>query len=121
MKSKKYLVYLLFCFIAPVGAWADHLNWIVDGDFKNNSAVSVWTGGLVTKPGRNGAPAAYLENVQPAWSEVSQKITLPNPIPPLIEISGWLKTDNVMKGNNDWEMARMTVVFYDQAGNRLGD
>ena len=112
---------LVISLLSAAPLWADNLNWIVDGDFKNNLAVSVWTGGLVMKPGRNGAPAAYLENAQPGWSEVSQKITLPHPIPPLIEISGWLKTDNVVKGNNDWEMARMTVVFYDQAGNRLGD
>ena len=94
------------------------LNWAVNGDFKGSGG---WTGGLTTEPGRDSQPAASLENTKPTWTECDQKINLPQPAPPVVEVSGWLKTENVVKGANDWEVARITVVFYDAQGNRLGD
>ncbi len=100
-------------------AWAvTDLNWAVNGDFKGSGG---WTGNLVIQPGYQGQPAAYLENTKPVWTELDQRINFPQPSPPAIEISGWLKTENVVKGQQDWEMARISVVFYDAKGTRLGD
>src|SRR5579863_7742456 len=120
MKNLKgLLAAVLLLAVAPPAARADSgLNWAVNGDFTEGDG---WTGSLLTQPGRDGKPAATLENLKPTWTECDQKIVLPQPAPPVIEISGWLKTDNVVKGPNDWEMARITVVFYDAQGNRLGD
>ncbi len=103
---------------APAAFAAPDLNWAVNGDF---SGTGGWDCTLTTEPGRNGQPAAFLENDRATWTECDQKISLPDPAPPVLEISGWLKTEDVVKGTNDWEMARITVVFYDAQGNRLGD
>ncbi|HJT25624.1 MAG TPA: hypothetical protein VJ873_13700, partial [bacterium] len=104
--------------LSPLGAETSKLNWMVNGDFTGTGG---WSGGIGTQPGRDGKPAAYLENRRIVWSECDQKVSLPQPLPPTVEISGWLKIENVVKGANDWEMARITVVFYDAQGNRLGD
>jgi len=97
---------------------ASDFNWAVNGDFTGSGG---WTGNFTTQPGRDGKPAAYLENASNIWNECDQKINLPQPPPPALEISGYLKTENVVKGANEWEVARITVVFYDGQGNRLGD
>lgn len=122
MKKIKFLpgiAVLFFTTLEAGAAGSQSLNWLVNGDFKSAGG---WTGEtIVTQPGREGKPAAYLENTQLTWNERDQKVTLPQPLPPAIEISGWLKTEKVVKGANDWEMARITVVFYDEKGNRVGD
>src|SRR5579872_7577277 len=95
-----------------------NLNWAVNGDFKGSGG---WGGNITVQPGHGGMPAAYLENLKPAWTGFSQKIDLPQPVPPALEISGWLKIENVVKGQQEWEVARISVVFYDAKGNRVVD
>ncbi len=65
-----------------------------------------------------GLPGKHPAEVGPNSASVS---TSPSSAPPAIEISGWLKTENVVKGQQEWEVARISVVFYDAKGNRLGD
>src|ERR1700734_139797 len=100
MTSMKNLVLiLLFLAVAPVWA-ADDLNWLANGDFKNPAAGGTqgWVGNLNLQAGRDGKPAVFMENMKASWSEVSQKVPLPDPAPPAIEISGWVKTENVVQG-----------------------
>ena len=121
MKKSKILFALCALCLGPKASpgWAGQdLNWAVNGDFKSSAG---WVGNLTLQPGYQGQPAAYLENKQPQWTEYSQRIGLPQPAPPAIEISGWLKTEKVVKGQQEWEVARISVVFFDSKGNRLGD
>ena len=97
---------------------ADKLNWIVNGAFEQDGA---WTQPLRLQEGPEGRKAACLENVKPAWASYSQSVALPEATPPYLEIVGRLKTEDVVRGSHDWEMARITVVFYDRGGQRLGD
>jgi hypothetical protein len=121
-RSKSCLLFLLaglFGAFPTTTVWAaPNLNWIVNGDF---TSASGWNAAVPTQPGRGGQTAAYLENPSPAWTEYTQKIQLPQPLPLAVEISGWVKCENVVKGPNDWEVARITVVFYDVSGTRVGD
>ncbi|HVM33012.1 MAG TPA: hypothetical protein VMU88_07745, partial [bacterium] len=117
---RKFLLLLALVGAAPL--WADDLNWIVNGDFKHPGAGGPgWVGSLNLQPGRDGRAVVYMQNLQPVWTEVSQKVPFPDPPPAAIEISGWLKTENVVRGAQDWNAARISVVFYDASGNRLGD
>ena len=38
-----------------------------------------------------------------------------------IQFSAWLKTNNVIKGKNDWDGAIFTIVFLDAADKEMGD
>ena len=119
MKRNWLLVTALVGLAGFPGAFAGtDLNWVKNGDFQ---APGNWSGNLVTEPEDSGKPAAFLQNNAPTWTECDQKIVMPQPPPPAIEISGRLKTENVVRGANDWEVARITVVFCDDKGNRLGD
>jgi hypothetical protein len=119
---KNLVLILLFLAAVPVLA-ADDLNWLANGDFKNPAAGGTqgWVGNLNLQAGRAGKPAVFIENIKASWSEVSQKVPLPDPAPPAIEISGWVKTENVVQGAQVWNAARISVVFFDKTGNRLGD
>ncbi len=115
------LLFLVLMGFNPVRA-AD-FNWLANGDFSHPEAGGTqgWVGNLNLQPGRDGKPAVTMENLQVNWTEVSQKVPLPDPAPPAVEISGWVKTQNVVQGAQTWNAARISVVFYDKAGNRLGD
>jgi hypothetical protein len=125
MKQMKIIGMLILVLAGSlaVPAGADELNWIVNGDFKHPGAAGSqgWVGNLNLQPARDGQSVVYLQNLSPNWTEVSQKIPLPNPAPAVLEISGWMKTENVVQGAQDWNAARISVVFYDASGNRLGD
>jgi hypothetical protein len=92
-------------------------NWIKNGDFKS---AGNWTGTLVTKPGMNGEPAAFLENTNPAWTMLAQSVNLPQPSPPAMEVSGWMKCDNIVQGRHDWEKCRIMVTFFNVKGAQVG-
>jgi hypothetical protein len=103
--------------LVPSVGLAQEWNWIKNGDFTSTAG---WLGSFTTEPGRNGAPAAYLENKQPGWNSAEQQVALPQPPPPAVEISGWMKCDGVVQGMKDWEMCRITVVFFDAKGTQVG-
>jgi hypothetical protein len=96
---------------------AQELNWIQNGDF---SSPAHWLGNFSPKPGPQGGTAAYLENSQHEWNSVEQSVALPQPAPPALEISGWMKCANIVQGTKDWEKARITVVFFDPQGTQVG-
>ncbi len=118
MNRLHYLFAIFTFFLLTQRIPAAELNWLVNGDFQSKTG---WTGVVNLQPGRDGTSCLYIENTKADWTSASQKVELPQPAPPSIEISGWIKTENVVKGSKDWEMARITVVFYDKAGTRLGD
>ncbi|HET9870136.1 MAG TPA: hypothetical protein VFR02_06560, partial [bacterium] len=116
-----FLVLAVWAFTPARPAWPGDLNWIANGDFKHPGGAQGWVGSLNLQPGRQGEPAVYLENLKPVWNEVSQKVPMPDPAPAAIEISGWMRTQNVVQGEQVWNAARISVVFYDAKGDRLGD
>ena len=108
-------IFFLIC--TPLQA-AENLNWAKNGDFKTKDA---WTGSpLTVEKGRAGSQAALLSNESSQWSALKQAITLPNPAPPIVEVSFGMKTQDVKVGLKEWELARMNVTFFDAKGNQLG-
>jgi len=116
VKKLSMVVGLILLLFTP-SAKAVDLNWLVNGDFKDRSG---WDGNLQTQPGHDGKPSAYLHNDSFTWTANEQEVKLPQPPPPAIEISGWMKCQDVVKGTRDWEMARITVVFFDANKQQVG-
>ena len=104
-------------FAADLNSAAD-LNWVKNGDFVSREA---WTGNaLFVEPGRDGGRAAVLVNEQARWSSYRQSIALPKPVPPVVEISFGMKSQDVKPGSKPWELARMNVTFFDEKGTQVG-
>ncbi len=104
---------LLFPSRGRSGDW----NWIKNGDFTSNTD---WNGNFSLQPGPKGAQAAHLENPQFAWNSTEQEVALPQPAPPALEISGWMKCEDIVQGQKDWEKCRITVTFFDPHGTQVG-
>ncbi len=116
-KNKRLILWIALALSVPGLGSSQELNWIKNGDFTSNTD---WLGIFTAQPGPRGDKAAYLENKQMTWNSVEQSVALPQPPPPALEISGWMKNASVVQGNKDWEMARITVVFFDSKGNQVG-
>jgi len=54
------------------------------------------------------------------WVGIDQSVRIPKKAQD-IEFSAWLKTNNVVKGKNDWDGAIFTIVFLDAADKEMGD
>src|SRR5437667_201064 len=110
-------IFYMIVIVLSASLHAADMNWIKNGDF---SQAGGWGKDLKSEAGPHGL-AAHLENKERAWKGLRQDITLPQPSPWELELSGWMKHAGIVKGEHDWELARMAVVFYDAAGARLGD
>jgi hypothetical protein len=93
------------------------LNWLKDPGF---AAEGAWQQALRNEPGPGGLQAAGLTNDAPRWQAYRQDVALPAPSPKAVELSGWMTARGVVKGAQDWQMARMTIVFFDAKGVQVG-
>jgi hypothetical protein len=59
-------------------------------------------------------------NSEPKWSGADQKLLLPEGVKK-VELSGWIKTENIVQGANQWEVARIAVEFLNEAGELTGE
>lgn len=96
---------------------AVQLNWVDNANFKADGA---WGRALERMQGPQGSPAVGLSNATPSWQAYRQEVALPRPAPLELEVDAWMRTKGVLKGAQDWQMARVTVVFYDAQGVQVG-
>lgn len=94
-------------------------NVLMDPGFENqDGSWSLW-GSQPDAVAHSGQFGLKIHNDEQKWSGADQKVALP-PNAKRVEVSGWMKTENVVKGSNPWEMARITLEFYDDAGEMVG-
>ncbi len=112
------LFLIAFCLLpSPPLHAAANLNWVLNGDFKSAAG---WTNNPTLVTGREGGKALLIENQESKWTDHKQSIALPKPAPPAVEVSFGMKTENVVPGDKDWELARMNVTFFDEKGVQVG-
>ena len=117
-ESKKVLIALcLFFLIHSVPAAGQ--NVLKDPGFE--APIDSWSlwGSEKTDFGRTGKFGLMIHNEDPKWSGADQKIALPSEAKQ-IEVKGWMKTEKVVPGSNPWEMARISVEFYNEEGQLTG-
>ena len=108
-------VLALTCLTAALSA--ANLNWVDNADFKADGA---WGRALERVDGPQGLPGVELSNATPSWQAYRQELALPSPAPKALEVDAWMRAQGVLKGRQDWQMARVTVVFYDAKGVQVG-
>lgn len=90
-------------------------NLIINPSFeKGTDGWSVW-GAVETKQSYAGAKAVTVTNSSAAWSGISQEIPLLKDAASFT-ITGWMKTDSVVQGEESWEQALISVEFLDENG-----
>ncbi|MDR3012895.1 MAG: carbohydrate binding domain-containing protein [Chitinispirillales bacterium] len=85
---------------------------------EGGSGWNIWGGG-VSDVARSGRAGLTIRNEEPKWSGAEQMIVLPDGAAH-VTVSGWIKTDDVVQGRENWEMARISVEFRDERGNLIG-
>jgi hypothetical protein len=111
------LLVFTLVFISDLSSYSQ--NQLKNAGFENDKdGWSLWG----SEPGKNGHSGNFgliIQNNVAKWSGADQKVILPAEVTK-IQISGWMKTENIVKGTNPWEMARITVEFFNEAGEMVG-
>ncbi|PKL90811.1 MAG: hypothetical protein CVV21_11045 [Candidatus Goldiibacteriota bacterium HGW-Goldbacteria-1] len=99
---------------------------LMNGDMEFGSSTPFYWGGWVNGEGTFEAPGYEspscfkITNKSKAYSMITQKV----PVVPekmfVVILSGMIKTENIIQGGNPWDKARISILFLDSAGNRVG-
>ncbi|MDR0331722.1 MAG: carbohydrate binding domain-containing protein [Chitinispirillales bacterium] len=109
------LVIVSACFSADV----DVNNLLVNPSFEEGGkGWNVWGGG-VGAVARSGKAGLSIRNDEVKWSGADQVIALPEGAANVF-VSGWIKTDSVVRGVEAWENARISIEFRDELGKLVG-
>jgi hypothetical protein len=63
----------------------------------------------------------HMVNVSPSYKQVSQAIQIEPGTIPCITVKAKIKIKNIVPGAQEWEMARVMVLFFDAKGAQVGD
>lgn len=88
-----------------------------DFELKNRDWIS-W-GSKVCSTAHQGTYGIEITNKVAKWSGMHQIIALPDSVT-RVEVSGWMKTENIIGGKESWEKARISVEFIDKLEQVVG-
>jgi hypothetical protein len=71
-------------------------------------------------PAKSGVGALWIKNDKPIWSFASQTVPLDGKEVKKIEISGYVKAKDIVRGAKPWQKARINIEFKDGKGKRIG-
>lgn len=94
-------------------------NVLVNGDFENGlDGWRVW-GASASKEAHGGQMSCEITSATNAWAGVDQVIAVPKGMGHMA-LSGWLKSDSVHQGPEDWNKGRLGVDFLDARDSIAG-
>jgi hypothetical protein len=94
-------------------------NVLTDASFEKDGLGWNIFGASVSAAAHTGKMGVMVKNTSAAWSGAEQVIVMPVGASKAV-VGGWIKTDNVLKGKEDWETARISVEFTDGQGALVG-
>ena len=116
MSFKKLLIFTLFLGLSFSALAQNQLK--NPGFEEDNSGWNFW-GGVLDFPGKSGGACMLVRTDVAKWTGADQIIMLSKDIKK-VEVSGWMKTESIVKGANPWEMARIALEFSDEGGGLVG-
>ncbi len=90
-------------------------NLLTNNSFENGAEGWQQWGAVTTTHSYAGAKAMEVSNASPQWSGISQEVPILDGTK-TITVTGWMKTDNVVTGQKEWEQAVISVEFLDENG-----
>ncbi|MFL5729264.1 MAG: carbohydrate binding domain-containing protein [Cytophagaceae bacterium] len=115
MKKLLALIPVLAILILPGYAQ----NQIKNPGFENEKEGWNFWGGEQEEDPHSGDYSMKVYADEFKWSGADQKVMIPEGVKK-VELAGWMKTENVVKGSNPWEMARIACEFLDEGGSQVG-
>jgi len=86
--------------------------------FEKIGIWNTWGGAIQPWDKHSGTMALQVSNAEPTWSGADQIFGLPASARHA-KVSGWMKTQNVKRGEKDFEQARFSVEFLDKKGELI--
>lgn len=100
--------------------YESYVNSAKNGSFENGSQNwSVYKGEIIYDKKRDGK-VLYFNNERFSWAGIQQEICIPDGTESIV-ISGWHKSENVIKGKNGWDKALLSFEFLDDSGKVTGN
>jgi len=114
----------------PAGTVATHLksrspsqtptdNWLLNAGFED-IVLTDWSAFSLATPGRESIHCLFLENTKPEWNVSTQTVDFKGQSAATLVLSGWIRTEDVKKGNEPFMAARFSVDFKDATISRWG-
>jgi hypothetical protein len=94
-------------------------NMLVNSDFEKKNLGWISWGSTACSTSHQGQYSMRITNKVAKWSGMHQIIALPDTVT-RVEISGWMKTENIIAGKESWEKARISLEFVDKSENVVG-
>jgi hypothetical protein len=118
----------LFLFFSAFSFAAEEKNLLTNGGFEldrdKNDIPDAWGteayNSQLVSPGKVRDFCLKIENKAPATSMGAQEIALNGEKIKRITMSSWLKIENVKRGEQTWEMAKLQIIFFDEKGIQVG-
>mgnify|MGYP001016250088 CR=1 FL=1 len=105
--------------VAVLAVWTQAANSLVNGGFENGMEGWKNNGGEVSPESYQGELACTIRQTTPRWSNVSQSVLVPEGAKS-VNASGWLRSDSVRGGKENWERGRISLEFHDAEGDTVG-
>jgi hypothetical protein len=109
------LISALIFFILP----AYSQNQIKNPGFENEKEGWNFWGGEQDENPHSGDFSMKIFSDEFKWTGADQKIVIPDGVKK-VELGGWMKTENIEKGTNPWEVARISCEFIGAGGELVG-
>jgi hypothetical protein len=94
-------------------------NALQNGDFeKGLDGWTVW-GALVSPEHHGGKSSCMVHLAAPAWAGASRILEIPKGSSSAL-VAGWLRSDSLRGGKENWERGRLSVEFFGAKGDTLG-
>lgn len=102
-------------------AQVDSENLLQNSGFEQGQhSWEFWGGILDSSSAHKGKRCVGVTNKEFTWSGAEQIVPLPSNAR-VCEISGWMKTVDVVAGKEEWEQAQITIEFVDETNEMVGD
>ncbi len=116
MKSPLFASFLFVLSVANTFAQG---NQLANPGFEQEGEGWNFFGGVRNTSAHSGAYALQVAQEKPSWAGADQILQLPKGAA-TVEVKGWMKTEDVVKGVENWEKARIAVEFLDANGGIAG-
>jgi len=105
--------------LALAGSASHAANALVNGDFESGlDAWRVW-GGIPSNDAHKGQASCEISSASLAWAGIDQVLKVPAGMGHM-DLSGWLRSDTIRQGPEDWNKGRLGVDFLDARDSLVG-
>jgi hypothetical protein len=93
----------------------NHINHLASAGFERPGVWNIGTMQMQSWNKRSGRFALYAHNNERLWTQAEQTLLIDSSVQEVV-ISGWMKTQGVQQGKEDFEQARISIEFLDAGG-----